>query len=102
MKELDAQREKVTKQLGQGRITDERIETIMDFARKVRRGIIKAENNFKGRRRMLEALQVDITVTPGKYHLKTIVGEKDGEISRIGRDGVRIVPNSSLSLCPTR
>jgi hypothetical protein len=43
---------------------------------------------------MLEALEVDVTVTPGKYHLKTILCETDGEISRIGANGVRIIPHS--------
>jgi len=37
---------------------------------------------------------VQVTVTPGKYHLKCVIGEKDGEISQIGRDGKRIVSNS--------
>ena len=93
--DLAGQREKIIKQIEEGRITDECIETIMDFARKVRRGISKAENNFQAKRRVVEALKVDVTVTPGKYHLKTVVGEKDGEISRIGRDGVRIVSRAS-------
>ncbi len=74
--------------------------TIMDFARRVKRGIPKAEKNFQAKRRMLEALEVDVIVTPGKYHLKTIVGEKDGEISRMAYGGGRIVPNSSRSLDP--
>ena len=89
--ELAKQRAKLTKQIEKGRITDERIETIIDFARKVRRGIPKAENDFHAKRRIIEALGVEVTVTPGKYHLKTIVGGKDGEISRIGADGMRIV-----------
>ncbi|MBM3130604.1 MAG: hypothetical protein FJ009_18490 [Chloroflexi bacterium] len=93
--DLSRQREKIIKQIGEGRITDECIETIMDFARKVRRGISKAENNFQAKRRMIEALKVDVTVTPGKYHLKTIICEKDGEISRIAYGGVRIVSRAS-------
>lgn len=100
--DLTKQREKIVKQLGASKVTEEQIETIMTYARRVRRGISKAENSVQAKRRILEALDVQITVTPGKYHLKTIVGEKDGEISRTAYGGMRIVTNSSPSLDPTR
>ncbi|OQY99604.1 MAG: hypothetical protein B6D41_00845 [Chloroflexi bacterium UTCFX4] len=100
--DLAKQREKIVKELGASKVTDERIESVMTYARRVRRGISKAENNFQSKRRILEALDVRITVTPGKYHLKTIVGEKDGEISRVAYGGGRIVTNSSPSLDPIR
>ena len=96
MVDLKAQREKYIKELAKGGVSDKRIETIMGFARKVKRGIKKAEKSFQAKRRMLEALGVLVTVTPGKYHLQTIVGTKDGEISRMGRDGVRIVPRLQM------
>ena len=96
MVDLKAQREKYIKELAKGGVSDKRIETIMGFARKVQRGIKKAEKSFQAKRRMLEALGVLVTVTPGKYHLQTIVGTKDGEISRMGRDGVRIVPRLQM------
>ena len=92
---LAKQREKHLQELGACKLTNQNIEMIMDFARKVRKGIDKATFNTK--RRYLEVLDVRVTITPGKYHLKCIVGEKDGEISQIKRFGVRIVPNSSRS-----
>jgi len=96
--ELAKQREKIIAQIGAGRITDERIETIMTLARRVKRGIERA--NKRGKRRILEALGVQVTVTPGKYHLKCIVGEKDGEIRKIGYGGsIAIVTNSRSLTC---
>ena len=92
---LRAQREKIVKQLANGGVSDERIETIMGFARKVQRGLTRAEKSFHAKRRMLEALEVEVTVFPGKYHLKTILGEKDGEISRMAYGGMRIVSHAS-------
>lgn len=97
--DLTKQREKIVKQLGASKVTEEQIKTIMTYARRVRRGISKAENSVQAKRRILEALDVQITVTPGKYHLKTIVGEKDGEISRTAYGGMRIVTNSSRWSC---
>jgi site-specific DNA recombinase len=90
--ELTARRENLIAQLGTRKLTDAAIETIMQFARDIRAGIEGA--TFEEKRRTLENLDVQVTVTPGKYHVKTIVGEKDGEISQIGRDGMRIVTNS--------
>lgn len=100
--DLTKQREKIVKELGASKVTEERVETIMSYARRVRQGISKAENSVQAKRRILEALDVQITVTPGKYHLKTIVGEKDGEISRTAYGGMRIVTNSSRWSCRIR
>jgi len=90
--DLAKQREKIIAELGARKLTDDAIETIMQFARNAREGIENA--TFEDKRRLLEILDVQVTVTPGKYHLKCVIGEKDGEISQIGRDGMRIVANS--------
>lgn len=90
--ELAKQREKIVKEIQGGRVTDERIETIMTIARKVKRGMERA--NYHGKRRLLEALDVRVTITLGKYHLKCIVGEKDGIISRMKRGYGRVAPSS--------
>jgi len=92
LESLAKQREKLIAELGARKLTDEAIETIMQFARDAREGIENAA--FEDKRRLLEMLDVQVTVTPGKYHLKCVIGEKDGEISQIGRDGKRIVSNS--------
>jgi len=89
---LAKRRAKYIKEIGDGMVTDERIDTIMKAAHRVKRGIERA--NYQGKRRMLEALGTEVTVTPGKYHIKTLVGEKDGEISQMKRGGIRIVRNS--------
>ena len=83
--ELAKQREKQVKEIEKGRVTDERIETIMTIARKVKRGIERA--TFKVKRRTLEALDVKVTVNEGKYHIECIVGTKDGEIRKLSRVG---------------
>jgi site-specific DNA recombinase len=89
---LFKQREKLIEQLGARKLTDDAVDTIMTFARKVREGIGSATLDDK--RRMLESLDVQVIVTPGRYHIKCLLGEKSGEISRIAYGGVRIVPNS--------
>lgn len=83
--ELARQREKLVKEIEAGKVTNERIETIMTVAERVRKGIARATP--KGKRQILEALNVFVTVTMGKYHLKCIVGEKDGLIRKIKRGG---------------
>jgi site-specific DNA recombinase len=109
--DLAKQREKIIAELGTRKITDAAIETIMEYARKVRKGIDGA--TFEVKRRILETLDVQVTVDtgqyrdkwepgryrkglpPGKYHLMCILGEKDGIISQIKRGGARIVPDAS-------
>ena len=90
--EMRAKREKYIKQLGERNLTDDRIETIMQFADDLAEGIDNADFNKK--RYTLETLGVVVTVTPGKYHIDTILGSADGVISQVGRDGARIVNNS--------
>ncbi|MBM3129300.1 MAG: hypothetical protein FJ009_11840 [Chloroflexi bacterium] len=96
--ELARQRAKHIKEIEMGSVTDERIETIMTFARRVRRGISKAENNSKAKRRIIDALGVSVIVTPGKYHLKCIVGEKDGEIRKLKYGGGMAIVSNPRSL----
>jgi site-specific DNA recombinase len=91
---LVAQREKHIAQLGQRKLTDEAIETLMRFARDVNEGI--QNPTFEDKRHYLEMLDVKVTITPGHYHLKCVIGEKDGEISQMKRGGIRIVRNSCL------
>ncbi|MBI4672794.1 MAG: recombinase family protein [Chloroflexi bacterium] len=93
LEELNKQREKLMTQLGERKITDESIEAIMEYARNVRAGIDNA--TFEDKRRTLETLDVQVTITQGKYHVACILGEKDGEISRMAYGGGRIVTNSS-------
>ena len=79
--ELAKQRKKIIEEIGAARITDERIETIMTLARKVKRGIERA--TVEGKRRILEALAVLVTVNEGKYNIKCIIGTKDGVIRSV-------------------
>lgn len=89
MEDLTRQREKLAAQMKVRTFSDEHIETIMEYARNVRAGIDDA--TFEDKRRWLETLNVKVTVTHGKYHIKCILGEKDGVISSISRKGIRIV-----------
>ena len=54
----------------------------MQYARDIRAGMQDA--TFEDKPRTLVTLDVQVTITPGKYHLRCVIGEKDGEISRIG------------------
>ena len=83
--ELAKQRGKLIAEIGASQVTDERIEMIMTFADKVKRGIERA--NYHSTRRFLEALDVLVTINAGKYHVKCIVGEKDGEIRKLPKAG---------------
>ena len=87
-----AQREKHLAQLGERKLTDEAIAEFMRFARDVNEGI--QNPTFEDKRHYLEMLDVKVTITPGHYHLKCVIGDKDGEISQMKRGGVRIVRNS--------
>ena len=89
---LIVQREKYIAQLGDRKLTDETIETLMRFARDVNEGI--QHPTFEDKRYYLEMLDVQVTVTPGHYHIKCVIGEKDGEISQMKRGGIRVVRNS--------
>jgi site-specific DNA recombinase len=82
---LTKQREKLIAQLNERRMTNDTIDTIMTFARQVRKGIDTATSDDK--RRILETLDVQVTVSQRKYHIKCILGEKDGEIRKIERNG---------------
>lgn len=86
--DLHQQREKYLAQLKDRKLTDEIIESIMDYARDVRAGIDSA--TLEDKRRMLETLDVQVTVTHGTYHIKCVLGEKDGVVSTITQKGVRI------------
>lgn len=98
--DLAKQREKIIKQIEASRVTDERIETIMTFAHRVRKGIERAtidvKRTYDAKRRILEWLGVRVTVTPGRYHLSCILGEKDGVISQMRRGNIRVVHTSHL------
>lgn len=98
--ELNRQREKFVAQLNGRKLTDEVIESIMEYARSVRVGIDNA--TFEDKQRILELLNVQVTVIQGQYHIACILGEKDGEISRMAYGGGRIVTNSSPSPAPIR
>ena len=89
---LFAQREKHVAKLGARKLTDEAIATFMRFARDVNEGI--KNPTFEDKRRYLEMLDVDVTVTPGHYHLQCAIGGKDGEISHIKRGCIGIVRTS--------
>jgi len=91
--ELTKRHEKLIAELGARKLKDDAIETMMQFARNMRAGIENA--TFEDKRRTLETLDVQVIVTPGKYHLKCVIGEKDGEVSQMKRGGIRIAPNSS-------
>ena len=90
---LTKQREKLIEQLGARKLTDDAIDTIIEFARKVRKGIDGA--TFEIKRRMLESLDVRVTITPGRYHIKCLLGETSGEISQMKPGGIRVVPSLS-------
>ncbi len=89
---LSRQREKYLAQLGDRKLTDEAIETLMCLARDVNEGI--QSPTFEDKRHYLEMLDVKVTITPGHYHLECVIGEKDGEISQMKRGSIRIVRNS--------
>jgi hypothetical protein len=89
---LSKQREKYIAQLGARKLMDDVIETIMRYARDVKEGI--SNPTFGDKRRYLELLDAQVTVTPGHYHIKCLIGEKDGEISQMKRGSIRIVRNS--------
>jgi hypothetical protein len=78
-------------QLGARKLTDDAIDTIIEFARQVRKGIDGA--TFEIKRRMLESLDVRVTITPGRYHIKCLLGETSGEISQMKPGGIRIAPS---------
>ena len=92
---LAKQREKLIEELGARKLTDDAIDTIIEFARTVREGIDDA--TFEIKRRILESLDVRVTITPGQYHIKCILGEKGGKISQMKRGNVRIVHTSRTS-----
>jgi site-specific DNA recombinase len=97
--ELTARREKLIAELGARKLTDDAIEKIMQFARDTREGIEDA--TFDDKRRTLENLDVRVTVTPGKYRLKCVIGEKDGEIRKIKRGEKAGIVTSSRYIVPS-
>jgi site-specific DNA recombinase len=99
--ELAKQREKIIKELGTRKLTDECIETIMTFARKVRNGIDRA--SFDAKRRMLETLGVKVFVKNGHYKLTCILGVIEGTVRKIPRsDSLSIVSTSQMPPCRTK
>ena len=70
-------------ELGAQRLTDDSIAEIIQYARDVREGIANA--NYEAKRRMLESLDVKVTVKDGRYYVKCVLGETEGEIRKIAR-----------------
>jgi site-specific DNA recombinase len=70
-------------ELGAQRLTDDAIAEILQYARDVRDGIANA--NFDAKRRMLESLDVKVTVKDGRYYVKCVLGETEGEIRKIAK-----------------
>ncbi len=83
-------------ELGAQRLTDDAIAEILQYARDVREGIANA--NYEAKRRMLESLDVKVTVKNGRYYVKCALGKTEGEIRKIPkRKKGAIVP---VSLAP--
>ena len=80
---LATQREKLQAELKKRKTTDEAIETIMQFARRTRKGIDRAIP--KEKRHMLETLDVKVRIKGERYKLNCILGETGGEIRKIDR-----------------
>lgn len=79
--QLQGARESLEKQVAGQTISDHQIETIEEFAAKVNTGLIKAENDFQQRRKLIELLDVrgTLSVEDGKkvaYIESDITGEK--------------------------
>jgi len=76
-------RDEITAQLGKRHLTDDAIAEIMQYARDVREGIQNADLHAKWR--MLERLDVQVTIKEGRYYLKCVLGETEGEITKIDK-----------------
>ena len=75
---LFKQREELIAELGARKLTDSSIESIIQFARDVRAGIDGAD--FAAKRRILESLGVEVKVKEGRYFIKCVIAETEGEI----------------------
>ena len=93
---LFVQREKLIAELGARKLTDENIESIIDYARDVRAGIDGAD--FDRKRRTLESLGVEVKIKEGRYFIKCVIAETEGEIRITDRrrKGAPIVSHKSL------
>jgi Tol biopolymer transport system component len=82
---LEQERAELAGQLEAQTLTDEQIETIMEFAAKMGKGLDKAELDFEKRRRLIEELDVTVrlAVEGGQKvaHVKCLVGYDDLSIT---------------------
>ena len=97
---LFAQREKLIAELGARKLTEESIESIIEFVRNVRAGIENAD--FDTKRRVLESLGVQVKAKDGRYFIKCVIAETEGEIRITDkrRKGAAIVSHKSVPDAP--
>ena len=102
MKEANARYESLTKRrdeiqskMGARKLTDEVLTGIMEYARKVRRGIAKAD--YFTKRRILESLGVKVTIQDGCYLLECVLGKVSGKISKVERGGKIVIASKECS-----
>ena len=76
-------RDEINAELGKRHLTDDAIAEIMQYARDVREGVQNADLYAKWR--MLEQLDVLVTIKGGRYYLKCVLGETEGAITKIDK-----------------
>lgn len=90
-KDLNEQRSRVLAQVEAKTLTDKQIRNIMEFGRKLNRGLEKGDRDFKKRRQLIEVLnmQVTLTIENGKKiaHISCILDEDDLSIEDTTTNG---------------
>jgi site-specific DNA recombinase len=98
--ELAKRHARLKTELGARKLTDDTIESIVGFARKVRAGIQNAD--YFTKRRFLETLGVKVSIKNGHYKLDCILGNVEGKISTAKRGGEIVIASKECSSNPYR
>ena len=68
-------------ELNKAQLTDESIQEAIRFAQDVQSGIENAD--YETKRRNLELLKIEVTVNTGRFYIKSLAGEWEGDIRKI-------------------